>query len=176
MIDALYRWLVQFIHTWAATSWSNSRIHPSWPRPRVSLSLLSTPLHFASSLFVLAHPVACCLSQLFIFHMCTLPYNRTAYHCYASKQYGYATSHAQQTCTYIHHIIITIQCLLHTSSTFLGRPAGPDHSCREQEGYNERTPSFPISKKNRTCRENIRVEQDCRFRVGLKHKGMKIGM
>ncbi len=31
----------------------------------------------------------------------------------------------------VHHIIITIQRLLYTSSTLLGRPAGPDHSCWE---------------------------------------------
>jgi hypothetical protein len=32
---------------------------------------------------------------------------------------------------YIHHTIITIQLLLYPSSTLLGRPAGPNHSCRE---------------------------------------------
>ncbi len=33
---------------------------------------------------------------------------------------------------YLHHIIFTIQFFLHTSSTLLGRPAGPDPSCQEQ--------------------------------------------
>ncbi len=47
---------VHFIHTWVANSWSTSRIHPSWPRPQVRLSLLSTPFHIVSSLFVLALP------------------------------------------------------------------------------------------------------------------------
>jgi hypothetical protein len=34
--------------------------------------------------------------------------------------------------TYVHHIDITIQLFLHTSSIFLGRPAGHDPSCGEQ--------------------------------------------
>ncbi len=34
--------------------------------------------------------------------------------------------------TYLHHIHITIHSLLHTSSTLLGRPDGPDPSCQEQ--------------------------------------------
>ncbi len=33
----------------------------------------------------------------------------------------------------VHHINVTIHSLLHTSSTLLGRPAGPDPFCREQE-------------------------------------------
>ncbi len=33
--------------------------------------------------------------------------------------------------TYVHHIIITIQLFLHTSSILLGRPAGPNSSRRE---------------------------------------------
>ncbi len=33
--------------------------------------------------------------------------------------------------TYVHHIIITIRFVLHTSSISLGRPAGPDPSCGE---------------------------------------------
>jgi hypothetical protein len=37
--------------------------------------------------------------------------------------------------TYVHHIIITIQYFLHTSSTLSGRPAGLDPSCREQYQY-----------------------------------------
>ncbi len=35
--------------------------------------------------------------------------------------------------TYLHHIHITMYSLLHTSSTLLGRPAGPDSSCWEQD-------------------------------------------
>jgi hypothetical protein len=34
--------------------------------------------------------------------------------------------------TYLHRIHITIHSPLHTSSTLLGRPAGPHPSCREQ--------------------------------------------
>jgi hypothetical protein len=37
--------------------------------------------------------------------------------------------------TYVHHIIITIQLFLHTSSIPLSRPDGPDPSCREQVLY-----------------------------------------
>ncbi len=37
--------------------------------------------------------------------------------------------------TYVHHIIITIQHFLHTSSALSGRPAGLDPSCQEQYQY-----------------------------------------
>jgi hypothetical protein len=47
---------------------STSRICPSWPRPRVRLSPFLTHSYLVSTLFVLAHPAACCLSQGFIFH------------------------------------------------------------------------------------------------------------
>ncbi len=46
--------------------------------------------------------------------------------------------------TYLHHIHITIHSLLHTSSTLLGRPAGPDPFCQEQ---------YPSYSSVLTCRE-----------------------
>ncbi len=45
----------------------------------------------------------------------------------ATLHHIYAHNH-----TYLHHTYITIHFLLHTSSTPLGRPAGPDSSCLSQ--------------------------------------------
>jgi hypothetical protein len=33
--------------------------------------------------------------------------------------------------TYLHHVLTIVHSLLHTSSTLLGRPAGPDPSCQD---------------------------------------------
>ncbi len=62
-----------FIHTWSAIPCSTSLICPSWPCPRVKLNPLPACSYLVSSLFVLAHPSACYLSQRFIFYTCTLP-------------------------------------------------------------------------------------------------------
>ncbi len=61
------------IHTSAAIPCSTSRICPSWPRPWVRLSPFLTCTYLVSTLFVLAHPAACCLSQWFIFRTCDPP-------------------------------------------------------------------------------------------------------
>ncbi len=61
--------LYTFIHTWVATPRSTSWIPPSWPHPRDRLRPSLAHTYLVSILFVLAHPVACCLSQWFIFHM-----------------------------------------------------------------------------------------------------------
>ncbi len=47
--------------------------------------------------------------------------------------------------TYIHHIIITIQLFPHTPYILLGRPAGPDPSCREQSTPSDTLPYLPKS-------------------------------
>jgi hypothetical protein len=65
--------LYTFIHAWAAILCSTSRICPSWPRPRVRLSPFLACTCLVSTLFVLAHPAACCLSQRFIFNTCNPP-------------------------------------------------------------------------------------------------------
>ncbi len=66
--------LSTFIHTWAAISWSTSQLGPSWPCPPVRLSPSLAHTYLVSSLFVLAHPVACCLSQRFIFQLYNPPF------------------------------------------------------------------------------------------------------
>ncbi len=43
---------------------------PSWPPSRVRLSPFLARTYLVSTLFVLAHPAAYCLSQQFIFHTC----------------------------------------------------------------------------------------------------------
>jgi hypothetical protein len=115
--------LLYTVHTWAAIFLEHLanlfvRVSSWEPTEPLAGSLLHVSL-----LFVFAHPVSCCLSHLFMFHTCTLP-------CQSDS---YATSHIQQSyCTYLPHIHITIHSLLHTFSTLLGRPAGPNPSCQEQ--------------------------------------------
>ncbi len=121
---------VHFIYTRAAISWSTSWIHPSWPRPWVRLSLLPTLFHIVSSVFVLAHLAACCLFQRLIISHVYPPLTTRRLNT-PMQVNNMGMLHLMY--TYLHHIIITIQLLLHTSSIFLGRPAGPDHSCRKQQ-------------------------------------------
>ncbi len=66
--------LYTFIHTWEANPCSTSQICPSWSRPWVRLSPSLAHTCLAPSLFVLAHPVTCCLSQRFIFHTYNPPF------------------------------------------------------------------------------------------------------
>jgi hypothetical protein len=63
-----------FIHTWVAIPPSTSQIRPSWPPPWFRLSPSLAHTYLTSSLFVLAHPVACCLSLRFIFHTYNPPF------------------------------------------------------------------------------------------------------
>ncbi len=65
--------LYTFIHTLATIPCSTLRMRPSWPRPWVRLSPSLAHTYFVPSLFVLAHPTACCLLQQLIFTRATLP-------------------------------------------------------------------------------------------------------
>jgi hypothetical protein len=65
--------LYTFIHTLVAIHCSTSRMRPSWPHPWVRLSPSLAHTHLVPSLFVLAHPTACCLLQQLIFHTCNPP-------------------------------------------------------------------------------------------------------
>jgi hypothetical protein len=67
-------YLSTFIHTWAAIPCSTSWIRPSWPCPQVRLSPSLAHTYLVSSLFVLAHQVACCLSSDSYFKCTTLPF------------------------------------------------------------------------------------------------------
>jgi hypothetical protein len=82
-----------------------------------------------SYLFVLAHPAACWSSQRLIFHMFTLPYHLDGLTLLSKKTIWLCDIPCTMAC--IDHIIVTIHPLPYTSSTLLGRPAGPDHSCQE---------------------------------------------
>ncbi len=87
------------------SSWSTSWICPSWPRSKLKLSLLLVSL------------------------------SKCIFCCHASPSIllsGWLLTDVQvhtheHTC--IHHIGITILLPFYTSSTLLGRPAGPDPSC-----------------------------------------------
>ncbi len=46
----------------------------SWPRPQVRLSPLLAHAYLVPSLFVLAHPAACCLFQRLVFHTYIPPF------------------------------------------------------------------------------------------------------
>jgi hypothetical protein len=74
--------LCTFIHTWAAIPCSTWRKRPSWPCPRVGLSPSLTQTYLVSTLFVLAHPVACCLSQRFLFHTYNPPFTTRGFNTF----------------------------------------------------------------------------------------------
>ncbi len=112
------------------SSCSTSRIHPSWPWSRLRLSLL---LAFHSKC------IHCChvSSSILLF----IPTERVS-HLNPLLLSGWlltnvqvnntTTLHDTHRHTYIHHIGITILLPFYTSSTLLGRLAGPDSSCRIQ--------------------------------------------
>ncbi len=107
-------------------SWSTSRIHLSWPRSRLGLSLL---------LVFLSECISCllCPSRILLF----VPTDRVS-HLYPSSLSGglltnvqvnnITTLHDTHGHTYIHHIGITIVLPFYTSCTLLGKAAGPDPS------------------------------------------------
>jgi hypothetical protein len=107
------------------SSWGTSRICPSWPRSRLRLSLLLVSLskflvcHGSSSilLFVstdrVSHPTPSLRSRRLLTNV---------------QVNNITTLHDTHIYTYIHHTGITILLPFYTSSTLLGRPAGPDPS------------------------------------------------
>jgi hypothetical protein len=105
------------------SSWSTSRIRPSWPQSRVELRLLLPCL--MSILLVCLGP-----SSILMFVPMTqvsclpFPASQTALHQHMNKQHGHTTFWY----TYLHHIHVTIHFLLYTSSILLGRLAGSDSS------------------------------------------------
>jgi hypothetical protein len=96
---------------------STSRIHSSWPCPWVRLNLLLFLFHM--NLLFLSWPT----------RYLTICSNDSCFTC--APSHANATSHIHSH-TYLHHIHIIIHSFLHTFSMPLGRPAGPDLSCREQ--------------------------------------------
>ncbi len=94
--------------------------------PRVELQLLL--LCLMSILLVCLGPPSILLFAPMTQISCS-PFltSRTASHGYTSKQLAHATS-CVHIHTYLHHIHITVHFLLHTYSTFFGRPAGSDSS------------------------------------------------
>jgi hypothetical protein len=108
------------------SSWSTSRIRPSWSRSRLRLSRpLALLLKCIPCLPWPTQHLAVCSNRsgftlnpfIAIWALLTnVQVNNTA------------ALHDTHGHTYIHHIGITILLLFYTSSTLLGRPAGPDPS------------------------------------------------
>ncbi len=74
------------------------------------------------------HSVLCCLSQMDRVSHIT-PSLLSGWLLTNVQVNNTTTLHDTHGRTYIHHIGITILLLFYTSSTFLGRPAGPDPCC-----------------------------------------------
>ncbi len=116
------------------SSWSTLRIHPSWPQSRLRLGLLLVSLSKCIS----------CLSRP-IQYLAVCP-NGSDFNLTPSllserlltdvQVNNITTLHDTHGHTYIHHISITILLLFYTSSTLLGRLAGP--------GPSRLTQFFPI--------------------------------
>ncbi len=128
-----------YICTWGAIPCSTSRIRPFWPCPWDRLSLLPAPFYIVSSLFVLAH---LCRSLLFIptIHISHVHPPLTDRQRNTAIQVNIYTSH---------NYYYTTPSLYSTSSTLLSRPAGPDHSCREQVQLPKNLPQL-----HKRCRSN----------------------
>ncbi len=123
--------LYTFIHTWVAIPRSTSQIRPSWPPPWFRLSPSLAHTYLTSSLFVLAHPVACCLSQWFIFHTYNPPFTTRRLNTFIQLNIMVVR----------YNIYNWHKCSLHffsyASAWPLGRPVGFRLSCWEHV-----TPAF----------------------------------
>ncbi len=115
------------------SSWSTSRIHPSWPQSRVRLRPLL--LSSMSLLLICLGPPSILLFTPMAHVSCSNPPSPTGQlhtniqaNNIAMLHHIYVHSH-----TYLHHIYITTHFFLHTSSTLLGRLIDPDPSCLSQD-------------------------------------------
>ncbi len=112
-------------------SWSTSQIRLSWPCPWIRLNLLKALFHMY--LLCLSWPTSILVffPTIHVSHM--HPPLTTRQLNTSTQVNNMAVLHLiYNGITYLHHININTQSLLHTSFTRLGRPAGPDPSCREQ--------------------------------------------
>jgi hypothetical protein len=109
------------------SSWSTSRILPSWPQSRIELRILL--LSFIINLLVCFGPPSILLSvPTALVSRSPFPVSwqlntNVQVNNMAAPNHIYTQAH-----TYLYHIYITIHAPLHTSSTPLGRPAGSDSS------------------------------------------------
>jgi hypothetical protein len=112
------------------SSWSTSRIRPSWPRSRVRLSLLLVlfPQVYSCLLWPTQHLAVCSNSSHFTLNP-FLAYTRPNTGVQVNNFSATSYTHGH---TYLHHIDITIHSLLYTSSTPSGRLAAPNPSRRAQ--------------------------------------------
>ncbi len=89
--------LIYSIHTWAAISLEHLANTSVMDLSSDQTEPLPSPLPHESFLFVLAHPVSCCLSHRFMFHTCTLPCQKDSLTLgYKLTIWLYDTSHIQQ--------------------------------------------------------------------------------
>ncbi len=113
------------------SSWSTSRIRPSWPRSRLRLSLL---------LVYLSKCISCMPWPIQYLNVCPNgsgftpnPFTVVGRLLTSVQVKNTTTLHDTHGCTYMHHISITILLIFYTSFIFLCRLAGPDPSRLIQE-------------------------------------------
>ncbi len=111
------------------SSWRTSRRHPSWPRPRVRLNLLLALFHkYLTCLSWPTQYLAVCSNDSYFTPTPSLATTSNT----SAQVNNMAMPHDIYTLAHSYIIYITIRFFLHTSSTPLGRPAGPDPSCLAQ--------------------------------------------
>jgi hypothetical protein len=105
---------------------STSRIHPSWPRSRLRLSLL---LVLLLNIFLVCPGPPSILLFAPMDRVSNLTPSWLSGQLLTSIQVNNtAELHDTHGHTYIHHLSITILLLFYTSSPLLGRPVGTDPS------------------------------------------------
>jgi hypothetical protein len=108
------------------SSWSTSQIRPSWPRSRLRLSLLLALLPKCIRCLSWPPSILLFVPTDRVSHLApSLPPGRLLANVQVNKITAPHDTHRHIN---IHHIGITILLLFYTSSTLLGRPAGPDPS------------------------------------------------
>jgi hypothetical protein len=145
------------------SSWSTSRIRPSWPLCRLRLNLLLVSLT-EHAFCCHAHPVSCCLSQM----------GRIS-HLTPSLLSGWLLTNVQENnITMLHdtagHIYITSALLFfsspYTSSTLFGRLTSSDYSCLTQLSQVDREKYFQTWMKY-LCKISLKMKATYLIRKSL---------
>jgi hypothetical protein len=115
------------------SSWSTSRIRPSWPPSRLRLSLLLVSLSECISCYHVQPSILLLILTDRFSHL--TPSLLSGWLLTDIQVNNLTTLHNTHGHIYIHHIGITILLPSYTSSTLLGLPAGTDPSHLIQWGY-----------------------------------------
>jgi hypothetical protein len=108
------------------SSWSTSRLRPSWPCSRLRLSFLLASLSEYAYCCHVQPSILLFISMGRVSHL--MPSLLSGWLLTNVQVNNITTLHDTHGHIYIHHIGITILLPLYTSSTLLGRPAGTDPS------------------------------------------------